>query len=471
MGKIVTLSQIKNLPYVLALAFACAWMIDLSLVVPQGFISIIPFSRYPHLLVAAMAFGILSIAPRQIGKLLSSRIFIILTCLLCLLGFIGAWMMNPQSGGSLFLPAFICFCVMTICQAILLVACLKAFTGLSMVDCMLTLIAWQFFVAILRAAATTLPAFAISCVAPVIIAVCLTRKSIKALWGKSSSNFSSSSDSTDSPSHNWSFPFRLIVMNALVIFTIQSLQGFSPTPVSNVSYLGLLLAIAITVIVLVINKRIIRIKQLFTASIVMIEFGIIIFSLGSVFSYEAASIILDAAYMAFSMFFFTVLCNFCQRRGSDPIFVFSLAYLIEQVAAFSADTITVSLGPGVHTLPLVVLAGLGAMAFIYLSTEKDQRSAWNTDLEKAKYIDPARYYHTLTDICSSVAMQYSLSKREGDVLLLLAQKKTATQISVDLVVSLATVKTHTHNIYKKMGVHNRQELFEFLGLENPVRAD
>ncbi|MCI9262867.1 MAG: helix-turn-helix transcriptional regulator, partial [Eggerthellaceae bacterium] len=40
------------------------------------------------------------------------------------------------------------------------------------------------------------------------------------------------------------------------------------------------------------------------------------------------------------------------------------------------------------------------------------------------------------------------------------------QISDDLVVSLATVKTHTHNIYKKLGVHSRQELYLFLGLEN-----
>ncbi len=63
-------------------------------------------------------------------------------------------------------------------------------------------------------------------------------------------------------------------------------------------------------------------------------------------------------------------------------------------------------------------------------------------------------------------MQCSLTKREGDVLLLLAQRKTLVQISDDLVVSLATVKTHTHNIYKKLGVHSRQELYLFLGLEN-----
>ncbi|WP_367113826.1 response regulator transcription factor [uncultured Slackia sp.] len=63
-------------------------------------------------------------------------------------------------------------------------------------------------------------------------------------------------------------------------------------------------------------------------------------------------------------------------------------------------------------------------------------------------------------------MQCSLTKREGDVLLLLAQRKTLAQISDYLVVGLATVKTHTHNIYKKLDVHSKQELYQFLGLEN-----
>lgn len=124
------------------------------------------------------------------------------------------------------------------------------------------------------------------------------------------------------------------------------------------------------------------------------------------------------------------------------------------------------IGPGVHALPLVLLAGLGAIAFVYLSPLRDGSLERSTDPAKAQYVDPARYYTILAETCTSVAMQCSLTKREGDVLLLLAQRKTLAQISDDLVVSLATVKTHTHNIYKKLGVHSKQELYQFLGLEN-----
>ena len=43
----------------------------------------------------------------------------------------------------------------------------------------------------------------------------------------------------------------------------------------------------------------------------------------------------------------------------------------------------------------------------------------STDPAKAQYVDPARYYTILAETCTSVAMQCSLTKREGEVLLLL----------------------------------------------------
>ena len=159
--------------------------------------------------------------------------------------------------------------------------------------------------------------------------------------------------------------------------------------------------------------------------------------------------------MAFSTYFIVSLCNFCQRSKMDPILMFAMAYLFEQLSAFLADALTLALGPGVHVFFLVVLAGFGTLTLILLSDEDDCHFLHSSVLDKEKCLDPIRYFATLADTCSSVSMQYSLSRRESDVLLLLAQKKTAPQISADLVVSLATAKTHIHNIYKKIGVHSR----------------
>ena len=50
-----------------------------------------------------------------------------------------------------------------------------------------------------------------------------------------------------------------------------------------------------------------------------------------------------------------------------------------------------------------------------------------------------------------------LSKRELEVLGLLAAGRTKSEIARDLFVSLGTVKSHTGNIYRKLGTRNRAE--------------
>ncbi len=49
-----------------------------------------------------------------------------------------------------------------------------------------------------------------------------------------------------------------------------------------------------------------------------------------------------------------------------------------------------------------------------------------------------------------------LSERELDVLRLLDSDLAGPDIARELVVSLATVRTHTRNIYAKLGVNNRR---------------
>ena len=50
-----------------------------------------------------------------------------------------------------------------------------------------------------------------------------------------------------------------------------------------------------------------------------------------------------------------------------------------------------------------------------------------------------------------------LSERELEVLTLLASGRSNAEIARDLFIAVGTVKTHTNNIYRKLGVHNRAE--------------
>ncbi len=49
-----------------------------------------------------------------------------------------------------------------------------------------------------------------------------------------------------------------------------------------------------------------------------------------------------------------------------------------------------------------------------------------------------------------------LSARERDVLRLLGTELSGPEIARELVVSLNTVRTHTKNVYLKLGVNNRR---------------
>lgn len=144
-AKAVTVNQIRNVPFALALAFACAWMLDPSAAIPAGFASLVSFSQYPNFLVTSLAFGALALFHRQTSTFLSSKAFVVASCSLCFLGFFFAWACSLQPETFQGVLPFACLCVTALCRASLLISCLKALARLPLVDCLLTLIAWQFF--------------------------------------------------------------------------------------------------------------------------------------------------------------------------------------------------------------------------------------------------------------------------------------------------------------------------------------
>ncbi|MEG0374544.1 MAG: LuxR C-terminal-related transcriptional regulator, partial [Raoultibacter sp.] len=67
-----------------------------------------------------------------------------------------------------------------------------------------------------------------------------------------------------------------------------------------------------------------------------------------------------------------------------------------------------------------------------------------------------------TDRRVEIAEKYGLSPREKEVFMMLAQGRSRAYISEDLILSEGTIKTHISHIYTKLGVSNRQEMFDVL---------
>ncbi len=64
--------------------------------------------------------------------------------------------------------------------------------------------------------------------------------------------------------------------------------------------------------------------------------------------------------------------------------------------------------------------------------------------------------------CAQVAERAKLSARETEVFMLLAKGRGTEHIQNKLGISSHTVKTHTYNVYKKLGVKNREELLDLV---------
>ncbi len=87
-----------------------------------------------------------------------------------------------------------------------------------------------------------------------------------------------------------------------------------------------------------------------------------------------------------------------------------------------------------------------------------------SDHGSSRNVDTGRKYFQLK--CDAVAQQYGLSKRQAEVLHLLAKGRNAEYIQRQLVISQHTAKAHIYNIYQKTGSHSRQDLMDLV--ENTI---
>ena len=70
--------------------------------------------------------------------------------------------------------------------------------------------------------------------------------------------------------------------------------------------------------------------------------------------------------------------------------------------------------------------------------------------------------HPYKNRCLRAAQRYDLTPREGEILSYLARGRNAKYIQEALTISLSTAQTHIRNIYRKVGVHSRQELLSLI---------
>lgn len=69
---------------------------------------------------------------------------------------------------------------------------------------------------------------------------------------------------------------------------------------------------------------------------------------------------------------------------------------------------------------------------------------------------------TIQQVIDAISKEYKLTERQSEVFGYLARGRNISFIKEKLTLSTPTVKSHTYNIYQKLGVHTHQELIDLV---------
>ena len=127
--------------------------------------------------------------------------------------------------------------------------------------------------------------------------------------------------------------------------------------------------------------------------------------------------------------------------------------------------------PGSTRTFIVLTSGLYAAGMILHALWRGLRSEGELPLSARDGADAAPagvasadvvLAESLDDRCDALAREFGLTAREREILGYLARGHTGVFISDELLISPNTVRTHTHNIYRKLGVSGREDVLRLV---------
>lgn len=193
---------------------------------------------------------------------------------------------------------------------------------------------------------------------------------------------------------------------------------------------------------------------------------------------DQVKLVLIALYMCFVMLNVNVLANAVVESTRfdmiSPVWLFGkdgavfFCGVLLGAVFFAASAFV---GQSMPDMPVLHIACCIAVAFcawmqidvnyqiypfepVIESDANDEAVALYEQEGRRKYV----WQHKIEAACQ----QYKLSPREEEVLRILLKGRDARYIMDKFFISYSTAKTHIYNIYRKFGIHSRQELYDFI---------
>lgn len=181
-------------------------------------------------------------------------------------------------------------------------------------------------------------------------------------------------------------------------------------------------------------------------------------------------------YLVFEILALNDFCNAIKMRGLSPLrmigaarICISAGMLMGWFVGIASSQLSNLISPEVCVVLVCLPILLIASTLVF--TEKEVFAVRETTDERIiregvesggalQYSDVLQAASDIQEtLISEFGHDHGLSPREMEVLPLLLSGKTAVYISEQLVIAPGTVKTHVYNIYQKLSIHTKMELF------------
>lgn len=267
-------------------------------------------------------------------------------------------------------------------------------------------------------------------------------------------------------SASWKFPTMPVAVVALFALSTALIRQGLDSEVTNYGRLGVMvLSIALFLLYFYAFDKV---KGGVLVSIALECAMAAVFCRLAVFpgSALAATVLVNLSYALFFIFAHIMMSQLSYRFGVNPLLLFGSTYAAIAAASWLGSVFgscALGISESVYSVTCIVVLLVLTSALLMSMRVNDSFEVWGVESKQA---DAGRADVApdvlLREKCMTIAHAYSLTRREEEMLLYLAQGTAFADIERELVVSRATVKTHVQHTYEKLGVHSRAEAAEFV---------
>jgi DNA-binding CsgD family transcriptional regulator len=210
--------------------------------------------------------------------------------------------------------------------------------------------------------------------------------------------------------------------------------------------------------------------QLWPVFVLIIFSGLLFYSSFSITQPGFAVAFLRATQECLMLFCWVVTASVVHRHSLPRIFSFALAtiLLVTPTTLFSSmfSLIFPAVGRGGgETLAIIIAASMSLLlvtaTVILIIVDSQSKARRQQSAENSHEMSSP-----LAQAVNLIAIEFNLTKRESEITLYMSRGYTLEKIANTLFISHDTVRTHAKNLYKKTGVHKKQQLITLLESKN-----